>query len=120
MKIMKIDYIAVTLTKSEKKLLKRIASSKEVAINDLDANDLHTLLQLKLIKENYTNELDSIGNFISLNTVSIAKDYERYKSVKRTLFIERKLPIIISIIALLSSFRAEILWLIQAIMQLLK
>lgn len=117
---MKIDYMDATLTKSEKKLLKRIASSKEVAINDLDANDLHTLLQLKLIKVNYANDLDSIGNFISLNTVSISQEYERYKAVKRTLFIERKLPIIISIIALLSSFRAEILLLIQAITQLLK
>ncbi len=61
---MKIDYIDVTLTKSEKKLLKRIASSKKMTINDLD----------------------SIGNFIPLNTVSISREYERYKVVKRTLF----------------------------------
>ena len=73
-----------------------------------------------LVVPNYTGERDQLGGFIQDGTYSLSDKYARYSIYRRDLFFRGKLPVIISVIALLRSYRNEILWLLQAIAKLLK
>lgn len=91
------------LTKDEIKALKQISKHKKLSIDVLDQEVLNSLFAYGLIALNYTGKKNSIGEYISDDTVSVTNEYRRYKKTVRNNFIERKLPIIISIIALIFS-----------------
>jgi hypothetical protein len=96
----------IILTRKERKALKYIAKHSHVNVSNFDTDIIYELASYKLIAFDYSDKKNSLGERIRYDTVSITENYLRYKKFLRNSFIERKLPIIISIIALIISFVA--------------
>lgn len=92
-----INYEDVTLSKKEKQTLRTIYKNGGVDINQLDYDEMVVLLELKLIEYDYRT------THCYLVTTP---NYERYLCSKRNRFLEKKFPIIISVIALIVSIAA--------------
>ena len=106
----------IILTRREFKTLKYIAKHKRVKEEEIDSKISDTLFKYHLITYNHTRHKNELGERVLDGTISVTDEYVRYKKFKRNNFIDSKIPIIISVIALLKSFSKEILWLIQSIM----
>lgn len=113
------DFDQVLLTLSERWILFRLQFKKKVS-EDFFRSSFHHLLQCKLITINYKKERSESGAYIRDGTYSLSPNYKRFRIYCRQRFFYKKLPIVISIIALIGAYRAEILLIIQGLMQLLK
>lgn len=99
---MSIDKIV--LTKEEKQLLKKIRKLHKYKYDHTN-KVLLNLLKYKLIERPYTGEIE-LGHRLASDYVQLTSNYERYKRQQLSSFIDRKVPIIISIIALFISILA--------------
>ena len=115
-----IDFDDIILTNSEIKALKRIHKAHKLNYSLIDEKVLYSLMEYELISYNYLNDRDSIGCQIRDGTVSTNRNYEIYKKYSFNKFVETKLPIIISLIALIKSFDSEIISVLRLLVQLLK
>ena len=94
------------LTEHEIKTLKMIHKKKCVNKDDIDFDTLHSLLGYNFIDYNYAHKtINKLGE-PSFEYVSTTSEYLRYKKFLRNNFIERKFPIVISIVALIVSIIA--------------
>lgn len=101
------DIDKITLTKAEKQLLRKIYKSKKFPIKQAPESELHDLLKFELVDYNYL-PTPELGRFPRDNTVSVTANYERYKKLNLSNFIERKIPVILSVIAIIISIIALI------------
>lgn len=115
-----IDFDDIILTNSEIKALKRIHKAHKLDYSLIDKETLYSLMNYNLISYNYLQDTDCIGSSIQDGTVSTNKNYELYRKYLMNKFVETKLPIIISLIALIKSFDSEIISVLRLLMQLLK
>ena len=98
----KINFNGYFLTRYENKALKYIYKNGKIDKNDISKNMQKTLLDYNLIEFNTQNNLrKSDGSPIYDGTISTTDLYIRYRKYLRTTFFERKLPVIISLLALL-------------------
>lgn len=92
-----INYEDVTLSKKDKQTLRTIQKNGAVNVNQLDYDVMAYLLDLDLIEYDYrTTQCFMV----------LTPNYERYLLSKKNRFLEKKFPIIISIIALIVSIAA--------------
>ena len=97
-----VDLDKITLTKNEKRLLKRIYKSGRFLKSKAPKNELLNLYKFELINDNHSST-PVLGRFPIDGTVSVTSNYKRYKKRSFSNFIERKVPIILSIIAIIIS-----------------
>ena len=89
-----INYEDVTLSKKDKQTLRTIHKNGAVDVKQLDCDVMAYLLDLDLIEYDYrTTQCFMV----------LTPNYERYLLSKKNRFIERKFPIILSIIAIMIS-----------------
>ena len=94
----------IILTKQEVKTLRYIAKHKRIKTTEIDETILYSLLGYHLISRNYSgHHINEIGENIDDGTVSVTDNYLRFKKLSKNNFIERKIPIILSTIALIVS-----------------
>lgn len=92
-----INYEELGLSKKDKQTLKSIYKSKGIITDLVDDDSFVYLMDNNLIQYEIRN-----GIYYAV----VTPNYERYLNSKRNRFVERKLPIIISIIALIVSIAA--------------
>lgn len=83
-------------------------------------NEYRSLLRFGLVTYESTGELDKFGIATHTGKYVLTDEYTRYRVYQKDVFFKGKFPVIISLIALIKAFQDEILWLIQAVMRLLK
>lgn len=92
-----INYEELGLSKKDKQTLKTIYKSKGIITDLVDDDSFVYLMDNNLIQYEIRN-----GVYYAV----VTPNYERYLNSKSNRFVERKLPIIISIIALIVSIAA--------------
>ena len=102
-----IDVDKITLTKAEKRLLRKIYKSKKYPKEQAPSSELYNLLRFELVDYNHL-PTPKLGVFPIDGTVSVTANYERYKKINLSKFIERKIPVILSVIAIIISIIALI------------
>lgn len=110
----------IYFTKEEQHILKTLAKYQSMPESNYEHKYLSNLIAMGFVSYNYLPQQSKSGADIPDGTVSLTDQYKRYRSFKRKSFIEHKVPIIVSCIALLKSFEFEIISLMQWLMQLLK
>lgn len=110
------DFSNIVLKFSERVFLFSLRFKKKRIL----PKEMHYLYVNDLISPNYTDKKDAFGVFIPDGTYSLSDKYTRYLIYRRDNFFKGKLPVIISVIALLRSYKDEILWLLQELAKLLK
>lgn len=93
----------VILTDEELKLLKKIHKQGSYPVDLIDNQLLNSLISFRLIKFNYTNKKNEIGERIPDNAVSITNEYLRYKKYASREFFRYSLPVVLSLLALFIS-----------------
>lgn len=91
------NYEEITLSKKDISTLNKIYKNKGVDIDLIDPDTFSILMDYDLIQYDYRN---------NKRYVIVTSNYKRFIVSKGNRFIERKLPIIISIIALIVSIAA--------------
>ena len=94
----------IKLTISERLILFYIKKKKKVKFHKYP----HKLISYGLIEQNYLSEVNSIGAPIPEGTYSLTDFALRYRLYRKERYFEGKLPVIISIIALIGAYRNEI------------
>lgn len=112
-------YESIILTDEEEKILKQANKNGSVSPDQYDQDLLERLVTLGLLASTFVSQT-SESNSEAERYVIVPQNYSRYRKAKKNSFIERKLPIIISIIALIKSFDHELISGMKLIMQLLK
>lgn len=102
-----IDVDKITLTKAEKRLLRKIYKSKKYPKEQAPSSELYNLLRFELVDYNHL-PTPKLGVFPIDGTVSVTANYERYKKINLSKFIERKILVILSVIAIIISIIALI------------
>lgn len=111
----KFNVTDVYLTFNEVLLLKKF--NKQTILKK--SEHMNNLIYFELIKPEYIQT--KYGSVPDIDGMySISKFGETYLLYRKEKIFLNKLPVIISLIALISSFRIEILWIIQQLMQILK
>lgn len=107
-----VDFSKLYLTKNEIKLLKKIAKQNPFPGNINYGHNLVQLWRLRMIKssvdkdlrgKNITNEDEFFTNKFYTSNFQLSYIGEKYFVYRKESFIERKIPIVISIISLLLS-----------------
>lgn len=101
------DFDNILLTFSEKLTLVRFIFRKRIPEESLHAS-ANALRSYGLIQRNYSDEINEIGERIPDGTYSPSDLCRRYRAYQRQQFFKTKLPVIISIIALIGAYRTEI------------
>lgn len=108
------DYSKIYLTFAEKRKLKSLRKRKQ----KIDTDKFWKLLKYKLIESDFVCQNGNMP--VSTETYFISKQGEEYLTYRKSHFVINYVPIIISITSLVGGFRAEFLFLLQAIGKLLK
>ena len=93
----------IILTSDEEKTLKLTAKRKRLSTSKINQDVLHSLINYGFVKYQYSGKVNSIGESIHDNVILVTDLYWRYRKYQRNAFIEKKVPIIISILALIIS-----------------
>lgn len=72
-------------------------------------NSLHNLVELKLVEYDVLPGLDSLNQVRYADTVHLSDRYFRYAIYRRDVFFQAKLPVVLSIAAILLSMLTLIL-----------
>ena len=108
------DISQIYLSHSEFKTLKNIKRNRRLRV----ADGIEKLKSLKLIYENTSSTPGDMP--VGIGTFEISDSGKSYLIYRKEKLFEKKLPVVISVIALIGAYRYELLWLLQAIAQLLK
>lgn len=110
----------IFLTRDEKKVLSKIRHGEPVNETDIVDTLASDYLFVRVNYDRVYDDVRHITQHVPNGTYSITPQYERYRAYRRDLFFSGKLPVIISVIALIGAYRHEIFSVVRAIMQLLK
>lgn len=94
----------ICLTRREKYLLLSMKNGKKIK----PEFDVSQLVSFGLIRRDYSGKKNDIGEQLPDDTYSITDYGHRYLIHKREEYFTRKLPVVISLIALIKSFWPEI------------
>lgn len=70
--------------------------------------DVHQLASYGLIRSNHSSEKNEIGEWLKDGTYSLTDSGKRYFIQRREAFFVKRLPVVISLVALIKSFWPEI------------
>lgn len=111
-----IDVAQIRLTPAEKLFLRKLRFKKHLPLPE----NMRNLRSLGLVDPDYLDEKGPIGECVPSGTVHLTDKYIRWCFYSRDTVFKEKIPVIISVIALLKSCQDEILWLLRQIAILLK
>lgn len=117
---MKNQFDDIYFTNEEKRIIRALKKNQRINSSVFDFTILNNLIIMGFVSYNHLTERGPAGAFIPDGTVSLTDHYKRYRKFKIKTFIDHRIPIIISVIALLKSFEVEITSIVKQLMQLLK
>lgn len=109
----------ILLSRKEKRLLRQILRKKEVPDTFCNEYQKKTFLKYELITITYPQIISSSGRPVTLSNapahIKISDKAYRYFLYRKEAYFKGKLPVVISVIALVKSFDREIMMFIDFI-----